>query len=164
MYVPVLSDDDLGFILAVRRSLVASIATTHETWLVKVDHWFGPNWLAFSGKILGALGVWQDELTLPPFNPHRIRFEGHFVLRCGEYVRTRAQRLHIWQTSAKNTERTLRNIASSATFVWYSGDTRRSDRGSLMVYQTLEQTRTAWYAGFSSDRTGWRKGTTRFSS
>jgi hypothetical protein len=30
---------------------------TDQTYVVKIDDWFGKRWLGFSGKALGALGV-----------------------------------------------------------------------------------------------------------
>jgi hypothetical protein len=43
---------------------------TKQTYVVKIDNWFGKRWLGFSGKALGALGVRKKKLTLPPFHPH----------------------------------------------------------------------------------------------
>ena len=154
-HVPILDDDDRAFIDAIRSVLAKSLVPTREAWLVKVDHWFGSNWLEFSGKVLGALGVWKRELTLPPFHPRRVRFEQHFTLRNEDWVRTRGMRLHVWQTSARNLGRIIDGVSSSATFVWYSGDTRRSDRGSLMAYQTNGDELAAWYVEFARGGLGW---------
>ena len=30
---------------------------TQQTYVVKIDNWFGKRWLGFSGKALGAFGV-----------------------------------------------------------------------------------------------------------
>jgi hypothetical protein len=43
---------------------------TEQTYVVKIDNWFGKRWLGFSGKALGALGVRKKKLTLPPSSPH----------------------------------------------------------------------------------------------
>ena len=84
-----------------------------------------------------------------------MRFEHHFTLRGTDYVRMRGRRLHVWQTSARNLQRTIRGLSSNATFVWYSGDTRPSDRGSLMAYQVIDQEIDAKYVGFARGPLGW---------
>ena len=40
--------------------------------LIKIDNFFGSRWLRFSGKALGALGVWKKRLNVPPFVPNRV--------------------------------------------------------------------------------------------
>ena len=45
---------------------------TDQTYLVKIDNWFGKRWLGFSGKALGALSVRKEKLTLLPFIPSRV--------------------------------------------------------------------------------------------
>lgn len=35
--------------------------------VIKIKNWFGARWLNFSGKALGALGIWKTRLTIPPF-------------------------------------------------------------------------------------------------
>jgi hypothetical protein len=40
-----------------------------QTYLVKIDNWFGKQWFGFSGRALGALGVRKKKLTLA-FHPH----------------------------------------------------------------------------------------------
>jgi hypothetical protein len=155
--VHALDDDDGVFITAVRSVLATSLVPTREVWLVKIDQWFGSRWLQFSGKMLGAFGVWQRELTIPPFHPRRVRFERHFTLRGEHYVHTRGRTLHIWQTSAANLRKTVRGISSSAAFVWYSGDTRRADRGSLMMYQTIDGELDARYLEFARGSLGWMR-------
>ncbi len=92
-------------------------------------------WLEFSGKRLGAFGVWRSDVTLPPFHPNRITFERHFARECDRYVETAAaSALHIQQSSADNFKRRVDTVSKSGTFVWYSGDTKSTGRGSLMVY------------------------------
>ena len=48
-----------------------------EIYLVCIDRWFDAKWLNFSGKVLGALGVWRSRTTIPPFHPHRVLGESH---------------------------------------------------------------------------------------
>lgn len=135
--VPVLEGDDVGFVQAVRDALTRELTTTHEVYVVKLDQWFGRKWFEFSGKAMGALGVWRRSVTVPPFHPHRVIFERHFEWdgRRRVYAETKAPHvLHIHQVSERNLNRRLETFSASGSFIWYSGDTRRSGRGSLMVY------------------------------
>lgn len=67
-------DDAHDFVALVEQSVNGILRQNAPLSLVliKVDNWFGPMWLGFSGKILGAIGVWQPKLTIPPFVPNRI--------------------------------------------------------------------------------------------
>ena len=39
--------------------------------LIKINNWFGSKWLGFSGKALGALGVWNKPRNEPADNTFR---------------------------------------------------------------------------------------------
>jgi len=50
-------------------------------FLIKIDNWFGSKWLGFSGKTMGAIGVWNKPyerdpkgLRIPPFVISQRRF------------------------------------------------------------------------------------------
>src|SRR5437762_13338148 len=54
--------------------------------LIKIDNFFGSKWLGFSGKALGALGVWNkpynqpaDNIRIPPFVPNRVVSQRRFA-------------------------------------------------------------------------------------
>jgi hypothetical protein len=64
--------DDIGFIQRVRpiAAGVLRIAEPHTVYVVKIDSWFGDNWLGFTGKLVGKLGVaHRKTLRVPPFVP-----------------------------------------------------------------------------------------------
>src|SRR6266481_4805030 len=75
------SDDAADFIRHVEHA-VNGVFRRHspETGvLVKINNWFGSNWLGFSGKTLGALGDWYkphnqplDNIRIPPVVPARV--------------------------------------------------------------------------------------------
>lgn len=81
-------DDAPDFIGYIER-VVNGIVRRHcpdTIALVKIDNWFGSNWLGFSGKALGALGVWNkprnmpaDNIRIPPFVPARVVSQRRFV-------------------------------------------------------------------------------------
>jgi hypothetical protein len=147
------ASDDTAF-LALCGRLIAGAAVANgfsDLVVCRIDHWFGPRWLGFCGKILGAAGVRNrrliDELTPPPFHPHR-------VSSVREYRRSPLQGfecrgevgwLHGLRTSEQNLGRHLRR---GRLYAWYSGDTVVLDRGVVMVYLVQRAWNTAWYVGF----------------
>src|SRR5882762_8544429 len=75
------SDDALEFVQQVEQ-VANGVILRHAPValvLVKIDNWFGSNWLGFSGKAVGAIGIWNkpynrpaDDLRIPPFVPNRV--------------------------------------------------------------------------------------------
>jgi len=149
--IPLADTDDDDFLAISERLLVSEIGayTPLEVYLVKIDGWFDTKWLGFSGKVLGALGVWNTPSTIPPFHPNRVVSEMHFKHTKSEaYERSATQALHILQPSASNIQRTVRGISESAVFLWYSSGTASQDRGSTMLYGTKDGCVYGWYASF----------------
>ena len=70
--------------------------------LIKINNWFGSKWLGFSGKALGALGVWNkprnepaDNIRIPPFVPSRVVSQRSFAAPTYEEVaKPRTRRAH----------------------------------------------------------------------
>ena len=82
------------------RALATGVVRMHgpqNLVITRIDNWFGPKWLAFSGKLLGALGVAKKDLTLPPFVPSRVVWQHDYQRDDdGTYQRSDAgQPLHI---------------------------------------------------------------------
>jgi hypothetical protein len=158
--IPVLEGDDVDFIHLARTAIADEVKiASREIYLVKIDQWFGKNWLRFSGKVMGAFGIKKWRLTPPPFHPSRVVFERHFTIEPGAkaYVEDEALRpLHIHQTSEENRRRYIDDVTESGTFVWYSGDTQKSGRGSMMVYVISADERSEWYVELIRDRSAWR--------
>jgi len=81
-------DDAPDFVKQVEQ-VVNGIIHRHSPEIVvllKIDNWFGSNWLGFSGKLLGALGIWSepynqsaDNIRIPPFVPSRVVSQRRFV-------------------------------------------------------------------------------------
>jgi hypothetical protein len=74
--------DDPDFVELVSQLLNSLVQLNQpaEVYVVNIDHWFDHKWQYFSGKTLGALGVWNSRLTVPPFDPGRVIRESHFRL------------------------------------------------------------------------------------
>jgi hypothetical protein len=145
--------DDPEF-LALIDGIVSGAVTRFRPqrfYAVKIDNWFGRRWLAFSGKPLGALGVWKSQyLTLPPFIPSRVVAEDPFALDSSDckYRKSKsAVRLHRYQRSGENlTKRIARVVPGNAVF-WYSGNSLANGRGSLMSYIPTSEGYWPWYVG-----------------
>jgi hypothetical protein len=148
----VASDDPAFLGLAGRLIDGAARSNGFDTLVVgHIDHWFGPRWLGFCGKLLGAAGVRSrrltGELTPPPFHPHRIHsVRGYGLDESEAFVYGHdVEWLHGHRPSEANIYRTLRR---RRLYAWYSGDTAASDKGAVMVYLVHREWSAAWYAGF----------------
>ncbi len=146
-------NDDPRFVALANQLLDTTVTTCRpaEVCLIRIDQWFDAKWLKFSGKILGALGVYCNRwITIPPFHPNRVLSETHLSVapESGAYVPSPAARLHIVQASAENLTRVISRVSPSAVFFWYSSSTVGLDRGSIMLYRTEQAEVFPWYASF----------------
>jgi hypothetical protein len=138
----------LAWVEAVIRGVRKTIKTD-QTYVVKIDKWFGRRWLGFSGKSLGALSVHKRRLTVPPFVPSRVR-------SVRKFWRARVQpgafpRVHRWQQSSQNLQRHMDQVLPGANPYWYSGGTRNLDRGCLMAYVHTPEEHWPWYIELRRD-------------
>ncbi|HEY7087210.1 MAG TPA: hypothetical protein VH518_03915 [Tepidisphaeraceae bacterium] len=144
-----------------RRELKECLA--EQCYLVQVDHAFDFRWLGFSGNIGAQHPVWRSELTVPPFHPNRIVSQRHFVRDrlTGSYESDgRGRELHIHVAGDAKLRRRIADITDSALFVWYSGATATSDRGSIMLYFVLPSFRGGWFATVTA-ASNWKIAKTR---
>lgn len=127
----------------------------NEVYVTGIDGWFDHKWLEFSGKIVGAVGVWNTVLTVPPFNPNRVLYQLRFWKDETGSFRTSntPEPLHLNQPSGSNTNRFMNRVSSSGLFIWYGGNKRMGDMGSLLVYDMRDEVGTAWYASFKRAET-----------
>jgi len=119
-----------------------------QVYVVEIDHWFDHKWKAFSGTVLGALGVWQTRLTLPPFNPNTVLRQLYYEKDTPGsicYALMPAASLHIKQSSDANMQRFVDRLSENAVIVWYSGATNASDAASVMLYIVKDEATEAWY-------------------
>lgn len=158
------NSDDPEFASRVSRivSSVVSATSPPEFYLVKVDNWFGPKWLAFSHKVLGAFGVASRDLVVPPFVPGRIVSEAVFVRgETGGYAATEPARpLHVTQNSAANAARKLSRLLPRTAIFWWSGESATNGRGSLMAYLPTPDGHVPWYVELSG-KLSWRPSVTK---
>lgn len=151
---------DADAFLAYAEALVAGLCTLYrpvQLHAIKIDNWFGPKWLRFSGKMFGIVGVQRHKLTLPPFVPNRVVFEQTFE-RVGEaelYRVAKAQRLfHIAQKSPQNLNRYVHDLAPTMAILWFSGASAENGQGAIMAHVPAGEVHWSWYVGLAADR-GW---------
>lgn len=154
MKLNITPEDDPAFVQIVSRIIDSVIAerTLQIVAVIQIDNWFDHKWLHFTGKVLGALGVWKDELTIPPFNPHRVKSQ--MVSRLtdrGIYESFEAPPLHIEQWSSDNLNRKLKNSTDSGVFVWWTSNTVTNGKGSVMVYTQKSDESSAWFVSFERE-------------
>lgn len=146
------SEDDPEYIALVSRiiSNVIPSFSPGEIFLVQINSWFDYKWLRFSGKYLGALGISESMLTVPPFHPNRVIYEMHATVssRSGQLTMEPTTPLHYQQRSGENLNRKITYISKSALFAWYSSDTKATDKASLMIYTSNSEDQHGWYASF----------------
>src|SRR5579862_2606045 len=149
-------DDDAEFLEQVRLCIdwVTQVHRPPELFLIKIDNWFGPNWLRFSGKCLGAIAIWKDRLTIPPFVPHRVLWERRFV--GPDYHQKSIKNIvHVNTESQLAQLRHVGDVAPNASLIWFSGGSQRNQRGALMAYLLNADSYWSWYTGWQ-ERSGWK--------
>ncbi len=151
---------DADAFVAYAEFLFAGICTLYrpvQLHAIKIDNWFSPKWLRFSGKMFGIVGVQRHKLTLPPFVPNRVVFEQTFE-RVGEaelYRVAKAQRVfHIAQKSPQNLNRYVHDLAPTTAILWFSGTSADNGKGAIMAYVPAEEFQWCWYVGLAADL-GW---------
>lgn len=148
--IKLVENDDKEFIEIVEKLLNTSIKSTfpNEIFIVKIDNWFDFKWQSFSGKTLGLVSVWHKELRIPPFIPNRVLEQTYFKRFDGTYVEQKFGDLHIYQHSDANFNRKISLISNSALFLWFSGNTKNTLRGSIMLYQIENELNNSCYVSF----------------
>lgn len=155
-------DDDAASFIEEVRSIVSGIirlCRPQEIFLIKTDNWFGPNWLRFEGKVLGAIGSWSGEkcnkLTIPPFVPHRILCERRYT--APDYNQIPIRRIiHVKTPSDKGRTRFMHEIAPGASVIWYSGKSVKNDRAAIMAYVLLGDSYWPWYSSWAQKKDSWQ--------
>jgi hypothetical protein len=151
-------DDAPGFIRHVEHA-VNGVFRRHspETGvLVKINNWFGSNWLGFSGKALGALGVWNkphnqpaDNIRIPPFVPTRVVSQRRFAAPTYEEV-VSGKPIHIRVPSNLALLRKAATAEPRTALLWYSGNSRTAGRGAIMAYVPIGNSYWPWYAALET--------------
>src|SRR5947207_627257 len=115
--------DDAQYVELVSLMLnsLIQVETPQEVYIIQIDHWFDHKWKRFSGKVLGALGVWKSTVTLPPFDPGRVISQQYYRAKDPStliYDLEIAKPLHLDQWAAHNLQRYVKHVSKSGLFLW----------------------------------------------
>jgi hypothetical protein len=173
--------DDPAFVRIVHNVMEGILfrSELQELYVIAIDNWFDQKWLGFSGigsvvfefppfmnRCDAALEEFrQDKITLPAFAPSRVILQNYFRRdgKSSAYVKqTRHRALYEKrrQSSAKNLQRRIQAVSNAALFVWYSSNTIKNDRASMMVYVVKNDRVQTWFVGFRKDVT-WKLNLTK---
>ncbi len=131
--------------------------TPSRFYVTKIKNWFSQRWLNFSGKVLGAAGVWESKLTLPPFIPSRVINQDCYDVRSDSYVSVKnAKKLHKWQPSGQNLSRKAQKIVPDSVLFWYSSHSAIQKRGALMAYVLTNEAPWTWYLEIQKKSPHWK--------
>ncbi len=149
--------DDAPEFIAELQNLAGGLLRTYApptVVIIKIDNWFGPKWLKFSGKALGALGVWKKRLTIPPFVPNRVVSQQTFAGSSYDEVVGRKP-IHIPTKGMMTLKRYVADVAPGAAILWYSGRSGKSSQGSMMAHVPTPEDYLPLYVGWVK-RDSWR--------
>src|SRR5271165_170792 len=156
-------DDAADFVSIVERIILGIVAGHSPKTLVviKIDNWFGSRWLGFSGKMLGAFGVWNSpddrpaaDIRIPPFVPNRVVSQRRFS--SPDYAEVDGGKpIHSKVVSSVALLRKAATVAPNTALVWYSGKSLTAGRASVMAYTPVENSYWPWYAGWQQQGS-WR--------
>jgi len=132
-------------------------------YVIRIDNWFGPKWLNFSGKFSVArgrgFGVHKTRLHVPPFVPSRVISERLFAGPDYSEVAVAAP-LHIECASRDAMKRRIEDIDQDAAFLWFSSESEEQQRGAVMAYSPaaflIGAEDFSFYAGLSKKSDGWQ--------
>ncbi len=163
--IPAAESDDPKFVDLVMRLLNNAIRCykPRQLYLIHIDNWFDHNWKGYAGRRGYCCNVWLDPLRPPPFAPGRVKSEFVYAVSAAEpfeFDRIKAPALHVSQSSPDNMHRRLEDISPATLYCWYSGNTIKNDRASLMVYYVQDELNIGWYVTFIR-RTDWKLGLTK---
>lgn len=147
-----------------------------QLWVIQIDNWFDHKWLRYSGSGIVASPFpanwnssfmdrftsvkeqfWREKLTFPPFAPDRVVSQWSFLRTNGGYIEVPLPKLPHRESrhrSHSNLNRRVEHFVQSASFAWYSGNTLKNGRGSLMVYSVGPDKPICWFAALGR-KSGW---------
>jgi hypothetical protein len=170
--------DDNEFVYLVNGLLNRLLVeqSPEQLWVIQIENWFDHKWLRYSGS--GSVAspfpanwnssfmdrfasvkeqFWRDKLTFPPFTPDRVEGQWSFLRSNGGYIEAPLPNLPHRESrhrSHSNLNRRVERFVQSPSFAWYSGNTLKNGRGSLMVYSVGPDEPICWFAAFGR-KSGW---------
>jgi len=134
-------NDNPNFILNCEKIIQNRIKLWNPTdiFVNRIDNWFDEKWMKFSGTIMHEIAVWKGEITVPPFHPNRVESSDLYKKTTEQYVKIdNLKTLHIFQESNNNLKRKITEFSNDGLFIWYSGNSKVNEVGTLMCYLVRE--------------------------
>lgn len=132
-------DDDPEFV-AIVELVVRGVSGFHKPrqfQVFRINNWFGPKWLGFCARVVGAAGFRNfTNVVVPPFVQNRLTAQSLFVCRPdGQYEYSGdGPQIHHVGKSSENFKNLVRVRTPETMLFWFSGNTKKNKRGSLMAY------------------------------
>ena len=125
-----------------------------DLYLTRIDNWFDDKWVKFSGTLMHELSIWQlQDITVPPFHPSRVDSCDYYRLDNGIYNKqTTDKTLHIIQASTDNFKRKIADFTDNGLFIWYSGNSKANNKGTLMGYLVRDNDCYTFYISLTGDK------------
>lgn len=154
--------DAVNFIASINK-IISSLIDSYrfdDVFMIRIDNWFDHKWLNYSGKsvvqfqdsqlIESALqDEWREKITVPPFNPNRVLSEMFFGINSS--VGT-DKTLHTVKASNDNIHNRIINFSTNGLFIWYSSETERNQKGSVMIYKVQQGKVETFYVSFENNK------------
>ncbi len=110
-----------------------------DIFVNRIDNWFDEKWMEFSGTSMHEIAIWKGKTTIPPFHPNRVESSDFYQKTTELYEKKKNLRtLHIYQESENNLKRYVSEFTNDGLFIWYSGNSKINDIGTLMCYLVRE--------------------------
>ena len=162
--------DDAAFVALLNR-LIAGVADRdkpHELWVIHVDNWFDYKWLRFPSGPFDIRPVdlhsmtsydaarapfYKRKLRFPPFTPKRVLAQWSFERGENGYTEVATRMLpHSTAKKERVNNPIVQGFSGTASYFWYSGNTLSNGKGSVMVYNVVNDAVAAWFATFSREQ------------
>jgi len=159
-FVSTMEGDAAGFVEIVRTLAMGVVREQQpkRLYVIRIDNWFGPKWLNFSGKFSVAsgagFGVHKTRLHVPPFVPARVISERVFATSELTEI-DHVTPLHIDCSSKTALSRRIEDVDKTAVFIWFSSESVSQQRGAVMVYLPVVSNESGFYVGFAEQEGRW---------
>lgn len=157
--MPDFGDDDPGFLTSVDQVIRGVVGTFKppQFQVFRINNYFGLKWLGFCGKLVGALGCRNfTNVVIPPFVQNRLTARSYFVRNANESYEYLGEGLQIHHVgkSSDNFRNFAATNAPETDLFWFSGNTLKNKRGSLMGYSP-GKSYWLWYLEFHKKGDRW---------
>lgn len=125
-----------------------------DLFLTRIDNWFDDKWVKFSGTVMHEISIWKlEKVTVPPFHPNRVESCDFYRKGNGTYKKQEIDKpLHIFQQSTNNLKRKIVDFTKNGLFIWYSGNSKTNNKGTLMGYLVKDTDCYTFYISLTGDK------------